>query len=491
MHSFKTAETEKYTLSLDGYGEPLEVGGKAFTLMKLKRANYNVADGFVITTDSYRYWLRNQNLPETFGKELKEKMDWFGLRYPFITRSSATVEDSKKASFAGIFTSYTDVGSVEELIERIETIYRDAGSKRVLKYCELKGIDPKKIEMAVLVQEQLKPQYSGIVFTRNPVNGKNEVVLNYVNGVPWGLVSGREQGNTVVLTENDEKFAKLYRTSKDLEDFLGAPQDIEWASKGNKYCILQARPITTLESKKGSLSIRSEVRENAATVVGTAASLGYVKAKVQYIYDVPADEAEKAFVKGNILATSMLFPEHNRVMSKASGIVTFYASINSHAAIIARELGIPCLVGVDIRSLSRYATDFDEIILDADNGRVVVPEPRVPQIRDKSGRRLEQKMDWDKMLDKQGAAFIESLSKAVAEEDADALEKENKKAVAYIMDNARSAPDVARPLYHRLTVFYENDFTNILANKYPQEHIIERFVYVDSHPEAKREGAIV
>jgi len=483
----------KYTRSLSSYGELAEVGGKAYALMKLMRANYNVVDGFVITTEAYKDWLENKRLPKALMTEVKEKLNFlrYSLQYPLIVRSSATVEDSGKTSFAGIFTSCPNVNSVNDLAKSIKTIYKDATSNRVLKYCELKGIDPKSIGMSVLVQKQLDPEHSGIVFTKNPVNCKDEVILEYVEGVPWGLVSGREHANRAVLTDKSEKFNELYQVSKEIEEFLGAPQDIEWAFDGKKYWILQSRPITTLVNREAKAEKPVVQAKNSVTVTGTTASLGHVKGKIQYIYDnVPVKEAESVFKKGNILATILLFPEYDCVMANASGIIAYNDSINSHVAIIARELGIPCLVGVDLKNLSRYAADFDEIVLDADHGKIIVQKPRVSLIRDKSKIQLGEMPAWTKKVDRQGKQLINNLTKAVKEENVKELENGINKTIVYILDNARSAPEASRPLFHRLCEFLQDDFVDLLLKKYPQKYVLGRLSRMDSDSKAKPEETI-
>lgn len=488
MESTKIAE---YTRTLNSYAELDEVGGKARTLMRLAQANYNVAPGFAITTNAYTYWLRSKELPSRFQNELQQRLKWhsYELTYPLIVRSSATVEDQSKASFAGVFTSCPNVRSFDELVKSVVRIYEDSGSQRVRRYCEFQRV--KEIKMGVLVQKQLDPEYSGILFTRNPVNNKDEMVVEFVKGVPWGLVSGHEEGKREVLHGKSRKFIHLYQMAKEIEEFLSGPQDIEWAFVEKEFWILQSRPITTPQAVTHEPKTRIRLSRKAVTLTGTPASLGYAHGKIQYIEDnVPVKEADQIFAEGNILATRGLWLEYDNIMSNAGAIVTYDNSINSHSAIIAREKKIPCVVGVDLGKLSRYAADFDEVIVDADNGKIIVPTPRVSHLRDITEIKTGQMPAWTSKVSKQGLRIINLLSRAVIDENVKEFEDEINKAIIYMMDNARAHPEVSRPLFHRLAAFFQEDFARLLRKRYPQKHILERFAYVDSTPTAEPQEVI-
>ncbi|MGA3020399.1 MAG: PEP/pyruvate-binding domain-containing protein [Candidatus Micrarchaeales archaeon] len=231
-----------FVKSLNEHCELKEVGGKAFCLMELKREGFNVADGVVITTPAHEQWLKNKVVPSSLREELKS----FTFSFPLIVRSSATAEDSKKASFAGRFTSCPNANSVEDVLGNLEKIYKDAGGENVISYCKRMDVDYQKVRMGVLVQEQLQPLYSGVVFTRNPLSGKDEVATDYTSGVPWELCERGANSKHIILTDSG-LFAGLYPIVQKIEAIFGEPQDIEWAlDSSGRYWILQARPITTL-----------------------------------------------------------------------------------------------------------------------------------------------------------------------------------------------------------------------------------------------------
>lgn len=488
-------KTEKtaYTRTLNGYAKLDEVGGKAYALMRLAQANYNTAGGFVITTDAYTYWLETKRLPSNLPNQLQERLEWhsYEMTYPLIVRSSATVEDQKKASFAGMFESYTNINSFDRLLKSIVNIYENACSEKIQRYSKFHNIHEKEIKMGILVQRQLNPKYSGILFTRNPVNGKDEMVVTYTEGVPWKLVSGQDVGVQEVLTGKSEKFGGLYQIAKEIEEFLGAPQDIEWAFDGKEYIILQSRPITTLKAHSPESKRSIRLNNKMATLTGTPASLGYIRGKIQYIEDnIPLKEAESKFVKGNILATRLLWLDYDSLMSRAGAIVTHDSSITTHAAIIAREKRIPCIVGIDIKRLSRYAANFDEVIVDADNGRIVVPHPRIYHIRDKTGIKIGAMPEWTRRVDKEGIRIIDSLSHAVVNGKTEEYEDGINQAIKYMINNASSHPELSRPLFHRLDTFLQEDFAKLLFENHPRKHVIERFEYVDANPQAKPQETI-
>jgi len=236
------AAESSFIKTLNSDCELKEVGGKAFCLMKLKREGFNVADGLAITTPAHEQWLEHKEVPSSLHKELES----FTFSFPLIVRSSATAEDSKKASFPGRFTSYPNANSVEDILKNLERIYCDMNAKTVLSYCKLMEIDHEKIRMGVLVQKQLRALYSGVAFTRNPLSGKDEITVDYTPGVPWELCERGANATSIVLSDSG-LFAGLHPIVKRIEAIFGEPQDIEWALDGRgSYWILQSRPITTL-----------------------------------------------------------------------------------------------------------------------------------------------------------------------------------------------------------------------------------------------------
>ncbi len=233
-------------------------GGKGGTLARLYQAGYSVPDGFVI-------------LPRAFiGDELKEEA-WQQVQayldrlrkaegeVAFAVRSSALSEDSELASFAGEFETVLDVHSDEMIHAAIHTVRHSRHSERVRAYSEAKRIDLSH-DMAVVVQQLIRADISGVLFTAEPVSGSRvEMLGNFVYGFGEELVSGEAEPYTFTLKRPRGKFEgpqelkrfarQLYRLATRLEDDLGCPQDIEWAIADGKLFLLQSRPITTLAEK--------------------------------------------------------------------------------------------------------------------------------------------------------------------------------------------------------------------------------------------------
>ncbi|MBY0412541.1 MAG: phosphoenolpyruvate synthase, partial [Bdellovibrionales bacterium] len=211
-------------------------------------------------------------------------------------RSSAHDEDSALHSFAGQLSSFLYISDLDRTVMAIKECWASAYSERSLHYRTINKLDILNIKVSVILQEMIDPDISGVFFTCNPINGKNDqIFINSVYGVGEGLVSGLLDADTYVLSKKDgsvieknivEKPKKLVRnaelqtcieapvilnqqnaesiTQKDIlalyeialriEDFYGRPQDVEWAIKDGELFILQSRPVTTgIENSRGML----------------------------------------------------------------------------------------------------------------------------------------------------------------------------------------------------------------------------------------------
>ncbi len=235
--------------------QKVSAGGKGGTLAQLYQAGYPVPDGFVI-------------LPAAFvGDELKPEA-WAQVQQrlartrqadkesTFAVRSSALSEDSALASFAGEFETVLDVRSDEEIWDAIHRVRRSRLSERVQAYSKAKGIDSAH-ELAVVIQQLVQPEHSGVLFTADPVTGSRERMMgNYIRGLGDRLVSGEADAQQFTLqkpggqysgpAELEAAASALFEMASRLERDLAGPQDIEWAAADGKLYLLQSRPITTL-----------------------------------------------------------------------------------------------------------------------------------------------------------------------------------------------------------------------------------------------------
>lgn len=249
----KTIQTFK-ELSSD---KKIQAGGKGGTLARLYQAGYPVPDGIIILPDAF---VDNQLKAEAWDaiRQHLERMRNGGSSAGFAVRSSALNEDSAQASFGGQFETVLDVSTDEAMQEAILAVYLSRLNERVRSYSEAKQLDQVH-EIAIVVQQMVHAEISGVLFTVDPVSGSYMTMTgNFVHGLGDKLVSGEVEPYTFVFERPKgdyrgpielKRYArKLYKLAWRLEKELGCPQDIEWAVANGQIYILQSRPITTLQS---------------------------------------------------------------------------------------------------------------------------------------------------------------------------------------------------------------------------------------------------
>lgn len=383
-------------------------GGKAINLGILKQKGFSVPEGLIITTEAFKHFM-NQN---KFYLKIKEKLKGLDIentkdlneissqireficigvfdnsiekdimdKYPFkgkvSVRSSATIEDLKEASFAGQFDTFLNV-TKENLINSIKKCWASLFSPRAIYYTIKRGFSITDIMMAVLIQEMVEPEVAGVSFSENPLDKKtNTILIEASEGLGEKVVSGLVNPFRVTISKDlkkieylgsekklltKEQIIKLTKKTLEIEKFFGLPQDIEWAIADNKIYILQARPI----SKYLPIKVYKKNKFGKSILNGIPVSGGIATGKACIINNI--SELEK-FNEGEILVTKTTIPEFVIIMSKASGIITQFGGISSHAAIVSRELGIPCIVGC--KNLFGKIKDGDKIVMDSDNGEI-------------------------------------------------------------------------------------------------------------------------
>jgi rifampicin phosphotransferase len=234
-------------------------GGKGGTLARLAQAGYPVPGGLVV-------------MPQAFNGDALRPEGWALIQTllsklrgpqnaPLAVRSSAGVEDSAQASFAGSFESLLNVRGDAELRQAIETVFRSQSAARVSAYAAaMRAGGPEAAPgMAVVVQRMVPAEHAGVLFSADPVSGSHAALVgNAVRGLGDGLVSGEADPLAFRLARPHGKYSgppelrryarQLFALAQKLEANLGGPQDIEWAAAGGRVALLQARPITTLRA---------------------------------------------------------------------------------------------------------------------------------------------------------------------------------------------------------------------------------------------------
>ena len=203
-----------------------QVGRKTAVLLELERAGFRVPKTLVSP------------------KDLSAAVAAVG--FPIAVRSSATVEDGKKASFAGQFESILNLETLEQVEAAVAAVKASASAPSVVEYCKKSGIDPASVRMEVIVQRLIRPELAGVAFTVNPVTGAEEVVVEAVAGLADKLLAGEAQP----LPASDPLVVKhrpaIEAVARRVQRHYGCPQDIEFAVEGGEVWLLQARPITRI-----------------------------------------------------------------------------------------------------------------------------------------------------------------------------------------------------------------------------------------------------
>ena len=356
----------------------------------LKITNVDDPDQLLTSSKKIRNIIRkapiNQELSISIMKAYKKLSDFGGLKDVAVAvRTSATAEDSADASFAGQGDTFLNVIGETNVLNRVRDCWSSLFTPRSIFYQVKKHYDHFKIGVAVPVQKLIDSEISGICFTSNPVtNEKNQIIVETIWGLGEYIVQGVvspdqhiiDKNNWTIISENyveqttqlirskdhetkevmvpktkqnkkkiDKTMAlKIAKIGQKLHNHYGKPQDIEFAIDRGKLYIVQTRPITTIVSNQKTLDNQSKITQKP-DLTGEQASPGTASGVVIIINN--PKEIDRA-QKGQILVTSMTTPDFVPAMKKVNGIITDKGGQTSHAAIVSRELGVPCVVGTKI-----------------------------------------------------------------------------------------------------------------------------------------------
>lgn len=348
----------------------------------------------------------NHELSIEIMKAYKKLSDFGGLRnVPVAVRTSATAEDSADASFAGQGDTFLNVIGETNVLNRVRECWSSLFTSRSIFYQVKKHYDHFKIGVAVPVQKLINSEISGIMFTANPVtSAKNEIIVETIWGLGEYIVQGKitpdqfvvDKNTWEIISENhvpqsiqlirgkdETKEAPVPKSKRDkkkinkdmalkiakigqkLNNHYGRPQDVEFAIDRNKLYIVQTRPITTLENTTKKIEGQTTAIEQNPDLIGEPASPGTASGIVVIIKD--PKEITRA-QKGHILVTSMTTPDFVPAMKKVNGIITDKGGQTSHAAIVSRELGVPCVVGT--KTATKDFQEGDVVTLDGTSGKI-------------------------------------------------------------------------------------------------------------------------
>jgi len=309
-------------------------------------------------------------------------------------RSSATAEDLAGASFAGAHETYLNIDTPAELLQAVKKCLASLFLERAIVYRAEKGFDDLKVALSVGIMKMVRSDLAsaGIMFTLDTETGfRNVVLINSIYGAGEMIVKGHviadqfyvfkpslaaqkysiisktlgRKDRKYIFAKNvglkeilvplkdqqkfslsDEEVEQLAKWAVIIEQHYGAPQDIEWAKDGKtkELFIVQARPETIWANVDNQAVYEEyEVKTNTKPLI-TGIAVGH-KIGEGKIHIIPSVKQIDQFKPGEILVTKMTDPDWVPIMRIAAAIVTDEGTKTCHAAIVSRELGIPCIVG--------------------------------------------------------------------------------------------------------------------------------------------------
>jgi pyruvate, water dikinase len=366
-----------------------------------------------------RKLMLNAALPDDLAKAIvaQYKVLFNNKDAAVAVRSSATAEDLPNASFAGQHESYLNIEGEKAVLKAVQNCFASLYTDRAIKYREDNGFDHAKIALSVGVQKMVRADLAcaGIGFTLEPESGFRDIV--HLSGV-WGLGENIVQGavtpdeffvfkpmllqgkkaivqkrlgekaktmiyateknhstinidTTPVLREkfvlSDAEVLKLARWALIIEEHYGKPMDIEWAKDGEtqELFILQARPETVHSQHKATVFTEYQLLEKGKVLVEGDAIGSKIATGIARVLASPK-EAHR-LNKGEIVVTNITSPDWDPILKKASAIVTNKGGRTSHAAIVARELGVAAIVGAE--GATSKIKDGDMITVSCSEGK--------------------------------------------------------------------------------------------------------------------------
>lgn len=318
-------------------------------------------------------------------------------------RSSATAEDLPQASFAGQQATFLNTKGDKNLIEAVKKCWASLFEPRAIYYRTVNKFEHMKVGLAIPIQLMVESDVAGVMFTIDPVtNDENMIDIEAAYGLGEVVVSGAVSPDRYLVDKNtlkikDKKIAKqtwtikragttnkrvkiayadqekqkltdgeilgLAKIGKIIEEHYRSPQDTEWALANGKIYMVQSRPVTTMNKKARSTGkIRGEHR---VILKGAAASVGQASGAVKIVETLK--ELDK-IQKGDVLVAHMTNPSYVPAMKRASAIITDQGGSTSHAAIVSRELAIPCVVGTS--EATKILSDGDIVTVDGEEGLI-------------------------------------------------------------------------------------------------------------------------
>jgi len=349
--------------------------------------------------------ITDARMPPETAKSIQEAYVKMGKGLVAV-RSSATAEDLPEASFAGQQATFLNVQGEKDVVVAVQECWASLFGARAIFYRQEQGFEHFKVGIAVPVQRMVQSKTAGVMFTVEPTTSdKGKLIIEAVLGLgemivsgdvtpdhyvvdkksvkiiekqikkqEWKLVKkagahGKADNIKIVLTQEEQAKQKitdaeiihLAKIGLTLEKHYDFPQDVEWATENGNIYIVQTRPITTLKETAG---VAHDI-DATLLLSGAPASPGVASGPVKIVPD--PSQIDKV-MNGDILVAEMTTPDFVPAMKRAAAIVTDRGGRTAHAAIVSRELGIPCVVGTE--KATAVLKDGQIITVDGSNGKV-------------------------------------------------------------------------------------------------------------------------
>ncbi|MBN1194871.1 MAG: phosphoenolpyruvate synthase [Methanomicrobiaceae archaeon] len=414
------------------------VGGKGASLGEMSSIGLPVPGAFVVTAQAFRRFLietgieerlfkglfnldvedpdelekaayeakklvLSVKMPPAIEKDITAAYRKIGKSLVVAVRSSATAEDLPDASFAGQQDTFLNIKGYKALIEAVHKCWASLYGARAIYYRAKQGFDDRNVDIAVVVQQLVRSEKAGVMFSSHPVTGESMTIIEGSWGLGEAVVSGSVSPDKYVFDNrtarvvdryianklieilpdgthgtkevpvpadrqdipvlSDTELAELARFGSVAESHYEVPQDIEWSIVGDTVYILQSRPITTIGGTK-SIMAKGDVL-GSVLIEGQGASPGIATGKVVIIRTMK-DAAQVR--EGDILVAKMTNPDMVPAMRKVAAIITDEGGMTCHAAIVSRELGTPAVVGT--KKATKTLKQGQVVTVDGEKGLV-------------------------------------------------------------------------------------------------------------------------
>jgi pyruvate,water dikinase len=395
-----------FVVTAAGYLQAMEDGGVRDELQALfAEASGKVDDpkGLAEAAERLRALVRKAGVPASVAEQVLAAYHRLGLDVPVAVRSSATAEDTAGTSFAGMHETFANVIGDTAVLERLVDCWASLYGERVISYRASRGLTVEPA-IAVVVQVLIHAERAGVMFTADPATGdRGRIVIEGAFGLGEVVVGGQVEPDTYVVAKDglrlvevrvghkthkivsgtdgvfridllpaeaeqrvlsDQETVEIARLGAQVETHYGEPQDVEWVIAGGATFLVQSRPITTLSPAGGGAAAPSAA-SGQPLLQGLAASSGVAVGKVRILASPKEGGQLQA---GEVLVAKMTNPDWVPTIRRAAALVTDGGGMTCHAAIVARELGVPCVVGA--RSATTLLRDGELVTVDGARGAV-------------------------------------------------------------------------------------------------------------------------